>query len=125
MSACLLEVITPTPTEFYHCLHCEQIFGQADIGGKVRAEELERYPSDIREDITRLQTWLDEILERYKERIQIRIIDPASPEGLVISVRHWVRRYPTFLINRRHKVIGWNREVLTRALQEVFEDARF
>jgi hypothetical protein len=124
MSALLLEVVTPTPTEFYHCLHCEQIFGQADIGRKVRAEELARYPAEIREDAARLQALLEEIFDRYQSQVHVRIIDPATPEGLLISVRHWVRRYPTFLIDRSRKVVGWDREALARELDEVVDRSR-
>jgi len=94
------------PTSFFHCLHCEQIFNQAGIGRKTRQAALERYPEDLREAAARLDSWLEEAIRRHGERLYIRFVDPASPEGLALSVRYWVRKYPTFLINRRLKVVG-------------------
>ena len=123
MSDLLLEIITPTPTALFQCLHCGQAFDQVGLGGKLRAAEFERYPADMREEDARLQSWLEEILERYEGQMHIHIIDPASPEGLAKSVRHWVRRYPTFIINRRAKVTGWNREALLRALEADLAEA--
>jgi len=41
-----------------------------------------------------------------------------SMEGFFKSLRHWVRRYPTFIIDRRIKYTGWEPNVLERLLAD-------
>ena len=111
-----LQVIASLPTSFFHCQGCVQVFAQVGMGAKARDEELARYPADIREDAARLAEWMAALADRYAERIRIRVIDPQSPEGLYRSLRHWVRRYPTFLVGGE-KIIGWDRARLEQALE--------
>jgi hypothetical protein len=64
----------------------------------------------------RLSAWLQDLSARYGEQLRIHIIDPQSPEGFFKSLRYWVRRYPTFIIDRRAKYTGWDRTALERLL---------
>ncbi|HHH82612.1 MAG TPA: hypothetical protein ENL35_06465 [Chloroflexi bacterium] len=118
MTPALLEIITPMPTSFFNCLHCEQIFDQAGIGQNMRQAELERHTEDLQEAAARLESWLEEAIRQHRARLHIRIVDPASPEGLAFSMRYWAQKYPTFLINRRIKVVGWRHDALFQALDE-------
>ncbi len=117
MSRVSVQVIAPVLTDFFHCMHCEQIFDQADIGRQVHQEELEQYPVEFREETARLADWLSELTQQYGDRIYIRVIDPQSPEGLLKSVRYWVRKYPTFIVDGKKALAGWDRERLEQALQ--------
>jgi len=74
------------------------------------------YPPEVREEAGRLAAWLQDLSTRYGEQLRIHIIDPQSPEGLFKSLRYWVRRYPTFIINRRTKYTGWDPAALERLL---------
>jgi hypothetical protein len=76
------------------------------------------YPPEVLEDAGRLATWLQDLSIRYGEQLRIHIIDPQSPEGLFKSLRYWVRRYPTFIINRRAKYTGWEPAALARLLPD-------
>jgi hypothetical protein len=113
----LLEIIAPVMTDFRHCAHCETFFDQTPVGSKVHRQLLDEYPEDLKEDYTRLSTWLSELAQRYGDTLHIRLIDPQSLEGFFKSVRYWVRRYPAFIISGRHKYIGWDKAALDRALQ--------
>jgi hypothetical protein len=53
---------------------------------------------------------------RYGPRLSIKVIDPQSLPGFLKSLRHWVRRYPTFIINGREKYTGWDRDALEALL---------
>jgi hypothetical protein len=37
--------------------------------------------------------------------------------GFWKSLRHWVRRYPTFIVNGDRKHVGWDQDALERLLQ--------
>ena len=114
----LLEVLAHIPTDFFHCLHCEQVFNLTNIGGTVRQETRSAYPPAILEDAERLAAWLRDLSQQYGERLRVRIIDPQSVEGFFKSLRHWVRRYPTFIIDHRIKYTGWEPNVLERLLAD-------
>jgi hypothetical protein len=58
-----------------------------------------------------------ELTYRYGDQVHIRVIDTQSLEGLFKSLRYWVRRYPTFIINGREKIVGWDQAALDAALQ--------
>lgn len=111
-----LEVISLMPTTYFHCAHCEFIFDQVGIGKKVHSRD-EQYPPEFLEESHRLATWLEELSARYGPRLVIRLIDPQSLLGFFKSLRHWVRRYPTFIVNGREKYTGWDRKTLEAILQ--------
>ncbi|GAB4541355.1 MAG: hypothetical protein Kow0063_32150 [Anaerolineae bacterium] len=98
-------------------MHCEQLFVQAGIGQQMHQEEVAQYPEDIRQEATRLADWLLELAHRYGDRIDIRVIDPQSPEGFFKSLRYWVREYPTFIVDGREKVTGWDQGALETVIQ--------
>jgi hypothetical protein len=84
----------------------------------VHQEIQAAYPPEMLDEAGRLATWLQDLSARYGEQLRIHIIDPQSPEGLFKSLRHWVRRYPTFIIDRRTKYTGWDRAALERLLPD-------
>lgn len=92
------------------------MFSQSGIGEKVNQEIMREYPADLLADHLRLSDWVVELVAQYGPDIRIRVIDPQSGLGLWKSLRHWVRRYPTFIINGRHKHSGWDKESLNAAL---------
>jgi hypothetical protein len=112
-----LQVIAPVLTNFYHCMHCEQIFAQAGIGQRVHQEEREQYPPHVLEEYERLRALIFALAHRYGGRIRIRVVDPQSLEGFFKSLRYWVRTYPTFIIDGREKVRGWDRQALEARLR--------
>jgi len=44
-------------------------------------------------------------------------------EGFLKSLRHWVRRYPTFIINRRTEYTGWDPAALEYLLPDSSPDS--
>ena len=87
----------------------------------MHGEILNEYPSDLLEDERRLAYWMWELCDRYGDRLLIRVIDPESGLGFYKCLRHWVRRYPAFIIGGRKRYVGWGREELEAALQEAME----
>jgi hypothetical protein len=114
----LLEVLAHIPTDFFHCSHCEQLFGAAGIGAPVHQEVTSSYPQEMLDEAGRLLAWLENLSARYGERLHVRVIDPQSLEGFLKSARYWTRRYPAFIIDRRTKLAVWEPVALDRALRE-------
>jgi hypothetical protein len=111
----LLEVLAYVPTDF-HCLHCERLFDAADSGAAVRRETRTSYPPEVLEEAGRPAARLQDLSARYGEQLHIQVIDPRSLEGFLKPLRYGVRRYPSFIVNRRVKYTGWDAAALERLL---------
>lgn len=112
-----LEIITPLPTTLRPCMSCERLM-DAQLGNQVRREMAGEYPPDIQEEAERLRLWVEELLRRYGADLEVRFLDPQSPEGFWKCLRHRVRHYPAFIVQGRRRVVGWDRPALEQALEE-------
>jgi hypothetical protein len=112
-----LEVIAPTFEGLGICTACELVMAEAKVGQHPAERALDEYPQEWQDDIYRLTDWVYDLAERYGEDILIKVIDPQSPEGLVKSLRYRVRRYPTWIVDGKAQVVGWDRQALEAALQ--------
>jgi len=86
------------------------------MGENPATRAFEEYPQEWQDDYRRLTEWVYGLASRYGNRLQIKVIDPQSFEGLLKSLRYRVRRYPTFVIEGKTRVVGWQREQLETAL---------
>jgi hypothetical protein len=94
-----VEVLAYAPTFFFHCQHCEVAFGQTSVGEQVRRDQArESLPTDLREEFARLADWVHRLLERHGRRIDVRVIDAASVQGVWKSLRYRTRAYPVAVI---------------------------
>jgi len=81
-------------------------------------QDLNEYPEDLKEDYLFLSNWIKELAQKYRERILIKVIDVQSLQGVMKSLRYWVHRYPTFIINKKRKYAGKDKNQLDTLLQE-------
>ena len=114
-----LEVIAPTFEGLGMCTSCELVLAGAGVGKNPATRALEEYPKDWQDDYQRLTDWVYDLAARYGGRLLIKVIDPQSPEGLLKSLRHRIRRYPTFVIDGKKKVVGWQQEQLEAVLKSI------
>lgn len=117
-----LQVIAPTFGGLGICASCELVLGEVGIGSPPDARALEEYPPEWQDDVRRLTDWVHELAGRYGERILIKVIDPQSPDGLLQSLRYKVRRYPTWIVNGRTHIVGWDRDGLEAALDRASKE---
>ena len=114
-----IEVITYTPTFFYHCQHCELTFREMGVGQAVHREQArEALPEDLTREFAAVSSWLHELLERHGTRIRIKLVDAASLEGFWKSLRHGIKSYPAILIDRAEKHVGIDLLSLDSAIDE-------
>ena len=109
MKPLTVEVIAYAPTQFFHCTHCEVLFQEAEVEGvkKFHADAVETsMPPDMMQEYHNLSDWVLNAVERYNGRVVFKIIDAASIEGLLKSVRYGVRNYPAVIVNGKAKQTG-------------------
>ena len=107
MKPILLEVLAYAPTQFYHCTHCEVVFKEHGIGDKIHAEQLQcSIPDDLFRDYSQLSQWVRSVLERYGDRVVVKVVDVASAEGFFAVLRHRVRKFPAVIVNGKEKFVG-------------------
>jgi hypothetical protein len=111
-----LEVIAPTFQGLGICTSCELVLAEAGVGENPAERALDEYPPEWQDDYRRLTDWVCDLADRYGDRLLIKVIDPQSPEGLVKSLRYRVRRYPTFVVDGKTRIVGWDRERLDEML---------
>lgn len=104
------------------CNPCEMMMAQAEVSQAPYERGLEEYPPEWQADLKRLSAIVYDLADRYKDQVRIRIWDPRSFQGLIRSIRHGVRRYPTFIVNGRQKFSGWDTEKMEKNLQSSHSD---
>ena len=79
---------------------------------------LNDYPEDLKEDYLYLSNWIRELSQKYREKILIKVTDVQSLQGVLKSIRHGIFRYPTFIIDKKKKYTGKDKDRLDALLQE-------
>jgi hypothetical protein len=95
-----INVLAYAPTVFYHCQHCELTFREMGIGERVHREHASAsLPDDLLEEFHALSDWIHRVYERHGDRVRIKVIDVASIEGCIKSIKHRARHFPTVIID--------------------------
>jgi hypothetical protein len=112
-----LEVIAPMFQGLGICSACELVLSEAGVGQHPAKRAIEEYPQEWQDEVRRLTDWVYDLSGRYGEQISIKVIDPQSIEGLAKSLRYRVRQYPSWIVNGKTRVVGWDRQALEAALE--------
>ena len=112
-----LEVIAHAFQGMGICTACELVMADARLGQRPIKRALDEYPPEWQEEWRHLTEWVYDLIEHHGDRITIKVIDPQSLEGFFKSLRYRVRRYPTWVVDGRTRVVGWDREALEAALK--------
>lgn len=102
-----VRVITYAPTVFSHCQHCEVTFGEVGLGERIRREEAAAaLPPDLALEFARLSDWIRGLVERHGPGVHVEVIDAASVEGVLASVRRRVFRFPAVVVDDLAPIVG-------------------
>lgn len=113
-----LEIVTPLMMSFDTCSHCEILFNEAGLDQKLHQKMMNEYPSDLKEELVKLSDWVHELIRLYKHRLFIRVIDVQSFLGIYRTLRHRIRKYPTFIIEGKETYMGWDKHRLESLLDK-------
>jgi hypothetical protein len=116
MKPLTVEVVINLITAFGGCSRCELVMDEAGVSDRARYQDMADYPAELKEELLKLSDWLSELCRLYRHRISIRLIDAKSPFGLYKSLQHRIRRYPTFIIEKREVYSGWDRQRIEQML---------
>jgi hypothetical protein len=116
-----VEILAYAPTEFYHCQHCEIVWGHIGLGERLHREQrASALPADLQAEYAAISDWVQAAFDRYGERLTVKVVDAASIEGLIKSIRYRVRRFPAFIIDGSERLVGFDAGRLDRALAQWF-----
>ena len=102
-----VKVITYAPTAFAHCQHCEVTFDQLGLAERIRREAASSaLPEALATEYAGVSEWIRKIVDRHGTRVHLEIIDAASIEGVIASVRHRIGRYPAVVVDGHRPVVG-------------------
>jgi len=118
-----LEIVAGMITNLGHCRHCNIIFDEAGLNGKVHQKANEEYPPEFIEESKRLSEWIKELRQLYKHRLLIRLIEVKSFQGFYKSLRHRIRKYPGFIVEGKETYIGWDKQKLEELLDKYIKAA--
>jgi hypothetical protein len=113
-----LEIVTKVVTFFDTCRRCQVLFDQAGLDKKIHQKEMEEYPQDLKEEYVKLSDWIRELSRLYKHRLLIKLIDVQSPLGIYKSLRHRIRTYPAFIVEKKETYTGWDKSQLENLLDK-------
>jgi hypothetical protein len=120
-----VEVITYAPTVFYHCQHCELAFQEMGLGERLRREEAAAaLPDDLARDFQALSDWIHRLLERHGKRVRVKVVDAASIEGVIESLRHRIGRYPAVILDGSETRSGSDLAAVDRDIEARLADPR-
>jgi hypothetical protein len=113
-----VEILTYAPTEFFHCQHCEVVWDSVGFGQRIRAEQRSAaLPADLQAEFTAIADWAGAAHERYGDRLQIKVVDVASIEGVIKALKHRTRRFPAFIVDGREAIVGFDAQRLDAVLE--------
>jgi len=116
-----LDVFFPVPEGWGFCTTCEMMIAQAGVGQSPEQRGLDEYPPDWQADFQHLSSLIFTLADTYQDKACIRIWDPRSLQGLIKSIRHGIRRYPTFILDGRTKLSGWDEDKLELCIQSALK----
>ncbi len=116
----MVEIIAYAPTAYYHCTHCEVAWREMGLSNNIHQEQTRSsLPDDLARDYQAVSDWVREVFRLHGDGVVVKVIDAASPEGLLKSLRHRVHRYPAVIVDHRMR---FQTLAQTRALESAGEE---
>jgi len=103
----LVEIIAYAPTAYYHCTHCEVVWREMGSTNHIHAEQVRAsLPDDLIREYQMISDWVRELLIQHCDQVAFKVIDAASVEGFLMSLRYRVRKYPAVVIDGSRRYAG-------------------
>jgi hypothetical protein len=118
----MVEVVSYMLTmETVDCHNCRPIFKDIPQQCRFHEQDMREYPEDIKEQVIRLSDWVLALCQRYPDRIQVKVIDALSPQGLYKKIRHRLKGYPGFIVDHQETYWGWDKDALEAIIERHLE----
>lgn len=114
----LVEIIAYAPTAYYHCTHCEVAWREMGADNRIHEEQLQTsLPEDLIREYQTVSNWVRDVFRQHCDGILLKVIDAASVEGFIKSLKYNARKYPAVIVNRKARFLGTER--LSAASEEI------
>jgi hypothetical protein len=114
-----IDVVAYAPAAFFHCMPCELVWQTSAARSKDRREQLDTsLPEDLKYRYQQLSDWVHRMVALHGGRLRFRIVDAASIEGWIKSVRYGIRQYPAVIVAGREKSVGAEFERATELVEQ-------
>lgn len=113
MKTISVEIVSRVLTTFQHCASCGPVFRETGVEDAVNKEALAEYPKDLQEEFLKLSNLIRELRRLYQHRIRIELINAQSPLGIYKILRHHIRQYPAFIVEKKDVCVGWDWQQLS------------
>ena len=100
------------------CKNCRLVFEEVGLKSKFHNQEINQYPDDIKAEVLRLSDWIRDLVQRYPNNVQFKIIDAMTPLGVYKILRHRIRKLPGFIIEHRKTYSGWDSKTLEALINQ-------
>lgn len=99
-----VEILAYAPTGYYHCTHCEVAWREMGVTNRIHDEQVgSSLPPDLIQEYQETSNWVRQIFREYCDQIVVKVIDAASLEGFLKSLRYGVRRYPAIIVDGKSR----------------------
>lgn len=114
----LVEILAYAPTAYYHCMHCEVAWREVGAANRIHQEQLaSSLPEELVREYQVLSDWVREMFRVHCDNILLKVIDAASLEGFIKSLKYNARHYPAVIVNGGSRFIG--SQMLPSASEEI------
>ena len=118
-----VEVVAYTPTEFFHCMHCEVVWHEGGIGQKIHAEQRESaLPPDLAEQYAEISSWASGLADRHGALLRFHIVDGASLEGVFKSIRYRLGKLPAIVVDGQDRCDATDLDRATALVEDRVRD---
>lgn len=100
------------------CKNCRLVFEEVGLKSKFHNQEINEYPDDIKDEVLRLSDWIRDLVRRFPNDVQFKIIDAMTPLGVYKIWRHRIRKLPGLIIEHRNTYSGWDSKALEALIDQ-------
>ena len=102
-----IEIVAHAPTAYYHCTHCEVIWQESGFSKGLHQEQIaSSLPPDMLQDYRAIGDWVKRLFQVYCDRVEVKVVDAASLEGVWKTLRYRLRKYPAVIVAGQAKFSG-------------------
>ena len=107
MHRIVVTVLTRVPERPGLCAWCASFLDELGLTARARTEADPALPEEDGAAWRSLVAWADRLADIHLGRLRFRFLDPATPLGVWLVLRHRIRRFPAFIFPDGSVVTGW------------------
>jgi len=72
------------------------------VSNNFHREQLDSsLPADLAAEYQKMSDWVRDLFRRYCDQVVVQVIDAASVEGFIKSLRYKTRKFPAIIVARK------------------------